>query len=1432
MRNPRTRSCLAAAALSAVLIVTLLASSPQAKPGPSLAAGGLDGSLSKGMQNVELPARVSRVAYVPGTNGEEAWAIGHMLHADHSWNTDQTVFLHYTKSDGWTVYGPPRDSTGNFVHNLSLSTISFAEGGEGWAVGSQGALVHHVPGSGWIYSSACDPGGPLAGSCAEVYGVSVVAERGKVVGYAVGHARSRGSANTILRYDGSSWLVDQAIVVADPNPVVNFEAVSTVNAEEAWAVGASSGRELQVFRRNAGVWTRQRTNQPLFDNPAPSSDEQHVNLSAMGWTIAASRDGSIVWVGGGMYPVDPAAPIDQSDAPFTFRCIVERGCGPGSSFEGWTSYCPPQYSLYNDDAQLIDICDEPMPLSSYDISSITILPGNEVFAGGLGLFHFKDGVWWREPNSNSYLSSIAFASASEGWVASSGNKIGGGGMAASSSTTLGHYTSSPARPKTARWPNFNKSTLYGVTLAPSGNEAVAVGNNGVALLYKPISGWDRLPGAAGDSVLRAVAWSDATHAWAVGARGAIGTITRDGIDLYPSPTAANLNGVAFNGGRGFAVGERGTILHFSNGGWRADAQSGTFGDLFDVAAVGGGFVAVGSEGTILSNPSGASGGWGIDNSVAGLVGGFPNYGRPPNLFAVSATREGRLVVGGAKKFVAVRDPGGDFRMVSPINARGAVLDLQAVENNGLKIFASFSNAEERFRVRRSTLMYFDGTKWQDLDLSSKQTSDTRTDTAAIQDPVFSLALDSSGVSGWAVGGLVPNATDENQNFFLDQTSSVYRFNLNGDPAPHQTDSLLKVSPSGINFAYFSESSCGSGYCSISVGSGTLADEVALRIREQINRASRQPNGPKFVIFGGGMRAAGLPEELEEFRGYLSEFVIPVFAAMGPGDLFTSGAGSSAETFLPELPDDDLERAGLKPPDLAATTGSNQFFLETFANEWAPWGTGGDAKDSSRHGILPVEIGLRATPGLARTHYAFDYAPGGRRLVRFVVLDTSDHLYSKQAQSSNQNPQNQDQSSWLSLVVSDAKDPTKHNPPLPVIVTMNVPSVNPLKNLNQPVLADGKSFEAAAVGYGLSAVLTGYVRANATYWVPAAGAPGAVPIYVLGTGGAPPPRESTKYPNDGQYHSWALVNVDPSGVSLLNPQAKVTVETIPVIESVFLHPLEDLNVEGGWTLQFHALARALTGGTPPGDSSQKRMSYMQFPTAPYCIGAGSGVGGFCLNNSALAPSYQFVSENPPIADFVKPSGLPRYPAVVGGFLVPDDQSGFLCTFKAGTVWVKIIAGMKQMRLPVTVKAGFGPCVEHPIQIPEIHKQEVPLVEPVPEALRPFFRFAQPPQPYVLTLPPVPAPIPAPAPPASAAGARKEEEEAQYEQQEDEGDNQAVVLSYERRSTSSDPIFGWLVIGAGAALGMLLALAGGSIVASRRTKPIPAPIYVAWRRDSKR
>lgn len=1420
-----TRKSLTAFLISAaVLLVVWNTPAESSKPAASLAAAGFDGSAGT-MQSVALPARVHRLARVPGSS--HLWAIGHITSAQPGWAENQLVFLRY---DGrsWRVYGPPKTTDGQLA-NPTLFDLKMASEDEGWAVGTEGTLVHFTAGE-WVVEPQCGSSGPLGpgSACADLKAITL--RNG--AGYVVGSARDAGAGartSTVLTLKSGHWELDPRPVVSQSG-AVDLNAVVAISDEDAWAIGGSGSRELQLFRRSPVGWTRIATGKPIFDNPAPSNDGRTVNLTAIGYTASATSDGRSVWFGGGIYPVNPTQPLEPADEPFTMQW---RGTPGDFSNNGtFTSYCAPQYNISGDTFNTSDICDRRMPLSRIDITSFSVLGSGddpEVFAGGLGLYHFRNDVWWREPDTINYLSSVAFSSASDGWVASAGDAFGGGDITGSSENALGHYSASAETSHIARWPQYNTNLLQSIAIAPDGGRALAVGNEGTSMIYVPSVGWDQSPRVAAYS-LHAVAWSGPNEAWAVGEKGIIEKFDGKKFVAEQVGTASDGNalmGVAFRSGRGFAVGANGTIISLQQGNWRADPASHDLkGTLYAISALGNGFVAVGDASTVLTNPSGTPGDWHKED-VSGII------ADSQPLYAVKALSDGTVLVGGGKKALLVKEPGGGFRAVAgPLDLRGSVVAIDGLRSpNGLKIFASISPLssgdypkylQEKPKLLRTELMYFDGSVWKDLQMSSRRTvfyggrRSTRDngsttngllDTAALRDPIFAIATDAAGTKGWAVGGSPERVIDpSDQHFNSAETSSIYRIDLNGDPSAPNSTAAPNLPTRGFNFAFFSDSSCGIGPCSMTVGSSTTADEVALRIRDEISNLAAIRGGPAFVIHGGNGRWTGIPEEMEQFKGYLSDFTVPVFGALGPNDLLTPAAAGGIAELVPEVPDN--LRVIVDPPDAKRTFGTNKFALRAFKDQCAPWGD-----QAGCTGISPIDIGVQPDRSLARTHYAFDYSPYGKSLARFVILDTSDRTYSKAGQAvSTQNP-SEDQALWFPQVATDAS--TKN---IPTIVVMNVPTTNPTSSI-QPdrrgMLADAPTFESQAVASGVSAVFTGLIHSNGSYTYPA-DVPTAIPFYVLGTGGAP--LNGTKYPEDGNFHAWHLVNVDPSNVSLVNRQATVRVKSFPVVESVALHAIDGLSAPGGTPLHFTALARAVDGGGPASDHDQIRRTYISFPW-------------FHTGDNEPRPDYHFTSDDPSIAQFVT-QGLPGLPLVRDNFLLADDQSGFLCTFKAGKTFVNITTGTHRMRMPITVGPGFGTCVEHPVLSPTETQQkrlEPSIATPpgVPTAINPHLPILHHllvPDPLALVLPPAPGPIAAPAPPGSAATSRKEEEEHQTQSEGQEGDGaDAVVMLHARRIRSVDPVFLWLML---ASMTVLAGL-GGVATGQAKKRKIPDRNYVRVR-----
>ena len=149
--------------------------------------------------------------------------------------------------------------------------------------------------------------------------------------------------------------------------------------------------------------------------------------------------------------------------------------------------------------------------------------------------------------------------------------------------------------------------------ATAGNNsyAVAVGDSGTVIWTYALNmaTWNQVADLPTDVDLRGIGAGPGAapgRFWAVGEGGVIlrslPNVTQ--WDLLSSPTTVDLNGVAFFGLYGVAVGDDGTIL-YSNGGdiWTPVDAAGTTEDLYGVAytgsGAGGGFVAVGDENAVL-----------------------------------------------------------------------------------------------------------------------------------------------------------------------------------------------------------------------------------------------------------------------------------------------------------------------------------------------------------------------------------------------------------------------------------------------------------------------------------------------------------------------------------------------------------------------------------------------------------------------------------------------------------------------------------------------------------------------------------------------------------------------------------------------------------------------------------------------------------------
>ncbi|HVL91191.1 MAG TPA: hypothetical protein VM841_13240, partial [Actinomycetota bacterium] len=956
-----------------------------------------------------------------------------------------------------------------------------------------------------------------------------------------------------------------------------------------------------------------------------------------------------------------------------------------------TTYCADMYGERVSGVDMTRLCDQPFPTAPYHVASLSIVPGGDVFAGGLGLFRFSRGGWYREPNANGYLISISMGSNNEGFVASSGRSLGAGGMIRSSSTTIGHWTASPKRSAISRWAQPQNRLLRGMALAEDGSgRAIAVGAYGSGIIFSGAA-WDSIDSVTGQ-VLNAAAWPAGAEPWAFGSSGIILRLRNLRWQVTDSPTTSSLYSAAFRSpAEGVAVGLGGTILVYQGGRWRDDSNDAIASDLYSVITTPSGYLAVGSDGAVVE---GRPGSWKRRAEARTLL---KRQDSPVAPTLYTATRLGnRIVMGGQDSALIVREADG---RIAPFEAplQGTVMSLSSA---GSSLYASVTPGEEKWRgeaaaAQRGTVMRYAGGRWADIGLERRTTLlRDEVDPSRFEDPIYDLRMASES-AGWGAGGSPADFKDLVEGHFRsEETSAIYKIAVGGDPRQPASSAPLDPPKPGVTFAAFGESWCGVGLCSSAVGTGTMADEVSLQIRDEINKAAAQPGGPKFVLFTGNMRRVGIPEELEQFRNYLKGFDVPVFVAPGNRDRF-----AGFEVVL--------------PTGGRTQNGSHDYWKNVFAKQPAPWGHA-----ASPRNIAPVSIG-NAEPirDAARTHYAFDYMEGGKRMMRVVVVDSSTRSYGTFEQ---QNPP-EDQETWLPTVLAEAQDVLR----IPTVVLTNqapfIPSEQQVPNWSNQ--GHQQHFEATVAATRVSAVITGGPRMNARDTIK-----GVVPLYVVGGGGAPLGRDldlqqgsvqldpPSKEPSDGYYHAWHLFRIDPQDRNPITQQARVQSQAFPVVESLAMHSFAGAQIPAGQTTTITAMARMIAGGFS--DPDQAKAQTLEHGTLKFFCGYKGQGNGQCIPDSTVLPRFRFYSEDPTIADFLERDELyPSAPKSMGaGFARdPDGEDGLLCVFKLGKVGINAVAGMHRARIEIEGIPGNGPCVEKEVLGKKIIQPVFPRVpEQVPAA----------------------------------------------------------------------------------------------------------------------
>jgi hypothetical protein len=1345
------------------------------------------------MQVITAPARVTRVAVVPGSAQHEAWGVGFTRSPGagfERFNSNQTVFLRYTPATGWVVIGAPKRSDGS-VTNPIVNAIALAPNGEGWAATRSGQFFHRLPASNeWILDAAAS-----ALTTNAIDSISLGQDGQGVYGFA------SGAGLTFLALTGTAWATDGGSGGRVPlGSVPEMVAVAAVNRSAAWAVSGTNSSSLQIYQRTGPqLWTRVLTGDNVFDAPpalAGSAQSQTINQSAHGNGVAVA-DG-VVWVSGALSPVNAAQPLaNDRTQPFVLRLV------PGATTPQVVSYCPRLYQLSTSGAtSTVDVCDEPFPSANGDdLPVLQAFHDGSVLAGGLGLYRFESGGshghWVRQPNDAGYLVSGSFESPTEGWVNSDGvTHPGSRGGFDANTTALGHWTRQPEASALRRWPQAGRQAYEAVAIDP-GNPAVAlaVGQAGAVARQEPGIGWDVMSPASA-AALHAIAWPAHGRAWAVGGSGTI--VSYDGTRWSADPasgsvTKKSLYGLAFRSpADGFAVGAGGTILHYDGKAWSADPASGkvTTKRLNGMTVAGADVVAVGEKATVLTNTAGA---WkavtGFENALK-----IDTDNHLPNLISAAGLPDGSAYLGGSEGTLLERAPSGTVTPARWPLLEGDIHTLAATKSGGqTQLVALVGTKTNRLGTDELTEPYgwvMVGTPagWRDVRLDRARSLFPTTDTAVLRDPAYGLALDPTGRTGWVVGGQAAVYSDEDGHTRFAPTSSVWRFDLGRHPqaAPAEAAVNSIPVPAGTSFAFLGGSACGGASCSALLGAASRGDAVLADAMQAIRREV-DAGVVKFVGYGGNARVNGLPDELSPLRGLYDDVGVPVYSALGDRDLFGTAISG--------------------PTTQNGVVTSNGYVLQTFADRPAPWGGGSLPK-----GFRAVSASSGA-PGQAHTHYAVDYMPAGKALVRLVVLDTS--YGSLTASDPFQNPAGETQLAWLQTMLADALVQG-----VPSIVMLNSPIVLPADSSS----VDTPSLTTALTVGGASGVLASHTGVNQIINSPSDAAP-VFPIGISGTAGSA--LANAFQPTQGGYYAWMLVTVESAKANLTG-KAPVSIQTIPVLESLALHPKDGRTVGAGSVLHFDALGRAPDVGGSNSDGgavlvAEGNATYLSFPFPRQCGALEQPSPANCRPANTAVPQYRFVSEDANVGQFVaEDPAHPGQPLIVDGHPVADEHSGLFCAVNPGTTSVRVESGLVASRLPVTVGGGGGPCrvgIAAPPPPPVL--APVHLDEPAPGTIVHDPVHTTPPKPRItggaavgVAVPPLPSA--SLATPGGGAGQREEEREAAHENAEARALPRARN-AVARHSDNTRPT----------ALTNLFAMAAGTVVlaflAGYAARPRPKPAY---------
>jgi hypothetical protein len=1251
--------------------------------------------------------------------------------------------------------------------------------------------------------------------------------------------------DAVLHWDGSTWTSEPIEVPTASISEFHVVGIGAASSSNAWLVGQLSSGGLALFRRHLGSGSEAPSWRAVAPAPGfepgepltvPVEGEPAKPFAVAGapnvvtQVLTVTSEG--VWI-------DGEREDTRSSTTMFFQPQGETGAA------AITSWCPPPTGAKPCDREL------PEPLSNNTMRSVAwtnpATPyGERVITG------FTEGITLRldgssftrvlglgaslAPNDTGGTYGAAFSNAREGWLGQSGLPV--------------HLTLEPAPSRLAPWPVSFRHALLAVAPQPGApvgalsSEALAVGDRGEVARYKPGLGWmpESLLNASGQPVkpapvLRAVAWPEASRAYAVGNEGQM-WLWRSETGLWEQDPAkpfnfrGNLLGIAFDPNepdRGYAVGQGGVLLSYGKSWTQEQLPPQVANASFTSIAFAGDEAIVAYRelpnttknqyvGGLLVNDGS---GWRIDTeaaaaaaaSVPEVVAGLPDGGA-----AFAASGSGPATVfernGASSPWQATPTPlpggrqpgslalfreGGALRTV----ASGSALDTFDAESvpqappgfppTLIEPYPLTTNSESG--VLRQT-----ATGWSD---EEHELSNVREgpghyrfwDVPYQPDPVAAVLIDPSGTQGWAVGGFVEGHHEDLDTADIDRypADGVTPLGVGGATVPTGNTVANPVA----TFAIAGGAQCGAP-CADRANADIGPD---MWIASALARAAQISETRDFFYTGPRVTSgetAGPPtlqipyaREQSRYASLLSASQLPTFAAASPSDL----AGAAGESL----------------------------FDQVFSGFPAPFG--------ARAGECAQQLALGDS---CQPYYAFD-SGGAAGTVRVIVLDDSSDVATTQQ-------------SWLEGELAGRNGE-------PAIVLGNA-------NLNTQIAAgDPSAIAVAGILQRGGASAYFYDAPEENRHAPLTGAP-SVETFGSGTLGY----VNSLAESHGDFlgaSGFLLAQVHFKEPKPGSPdRVNVTARLIPNIGELGLEAQDGTLLRRSQTAFFAGLARRPRAGnrSPNGQVLPETDPYIPLPSI--CIGVNC--------NTGLLPEYTFSSSRPDIGNFVKQNtaaaGAEPTVLLENEKPVPDSTSGLFCAYNAGTTIVTISAGGLSSSLPVTVQPGSvrrpcgttllteanaqqnaeAPAAPAPAPAPAGPAPAASSPPPVPLPAPPAPLPAAPPAPQpapavklpafflpltlnapVLAFVPPPVPTPArPTPPSGTSAVTSPVEAAEKEEEQEEAteqvSNQAVAYRAEDHEPTSAYLLGVIALGA---------LAGVGVVRRprrRRRGAQPATVTVSSRR----